>query len=390
MNQIGPFVGSWKMKNKPTVVQMLPALNSGGVERGTVDLSLALVKAGFRSIVISSGGRLNKELSEHGAEHVNWSVGKKSLFTFRYVLSVRNFLLREKVDILHLRSRLPAWIGYLAWLSLPKNQRPILVTTVHGPYSVNRYSEVMTKGEAVIAVSNTIKKYVLENYKDVKESDISVVYRGIDTDKFFPEYMPNTAWIDKFEKDFPGCKDKKVILFPGRITRWKGHLEFVALIDGLKKRGQNIHGLVVGGFDSNRNDFFNEVKNKVRLMNLEDDITFTGDRSDIREFMAVSSIVTSLASTQEAFGRTVMEALSLGVPVVAYAHGGVKEQLDALFPHGSVDPGDLSQAVELIVDLLHKPQKVEKNNEFTLIKMTSSTLSLYQRLLQKRNSQEVR
>jgi len=125
-------------------------------------------------------------------------------------------------------------------------------------------------------------------------------------------------------------------------------------------------------------------------MNLEDDITFTGDRSDIREFMAVSSIVTSLASTQEAFGRTVMEALSLGVPVVAYAHGGVKEQLDALFPHGSVDPGDLSQAVELIVDLLHKPQKVEKNNEFTLIKMTSSTLSLYQRLLQKRNSQEVR
>ena len=378
------------MKSKLTVVQMLPALNSGGVERGTIDLSFALIKNGFRSIVISSGGRLKQELSEHGAEHVNWSVGKKSLCTFKYVFFVRDFLLKEKVDVLHLRSRLPAWIGYLAWLSMPKNKRPILVTTVHGPYSVNRYSEVMTKGEAVIAVSKTIKKYVLENYKKVKQSDISVVYRGIDTDKFYPEYMPNAAWIDKFEKDFPGCIDKKLILFPGRITRWKGHLEFVALIDSLKKRGQNIHGLVVGGFDSNRNDFFNEVKNKVRLMNLEDDITFTGDRSDIREFMAISSIVTSLASTQEAFGRTVMEALSLGVPVVAYAHGGVKEQLDALFPHGSVDPGDLSQAVELIVDLLHKPQKVEKNSEFTLIKMTSSTLSLYQRLLQKRNSQEVR
>jgi len=378
------------MKSKLTVVQMLPALNSGGVERGTIDLSFALIKNGFRSIVISSGGRLKQELSEHGAEHVNWSVGKKSLFTFKYVFFVRDFLLKEKVDVLHLRSRLPAWIGYLAWLSIPKNKRPILVTTVHGPYSVNRYSEVMTKGEAIIAVSKTIKKYVLENYKKVKESEISVVYRGIDTEKFFPEYFPNASWVHKFGKDFPNCKDKKIILFPGRITRWKGHLEFVALIDGLKKRGQNIHGLVVGGFDANKSEFFNEVKNKVRQMNLEDDITFTGDRSDIREFMAISSVVTSLASAQEAFGRTVMEALSLGVPVVAYSHGGVKEQLDALFPHGAVEPGNLIQAEQLIVDLLLEPYTVEQNNEFTLIKMISSTLSLYQQLLQKRNLQKVR
>ena len=198
------------MKSKLTVVQMLPALNSGGVERGTIDLSFALIKNGFRSIVISSGGRLKQELSEHGAEHVNWSVGKKSLFTFKYVFFVRDFLLKEKVDVLHLRSRLPAWIGYLAWLSIPKNKRPILVTTVHGPYSVNRYSEVMTKGEAVIAVSKTIKKYVLENYKKVKESEISVVYRGIDTKNFFQNTFRMQVGFINLGKTFLTAKIKKL------------------------------------------------------------------------------------------------------------------------------------------------------------------------------------
>ena len=158
-----------------TVVQMLPALSSGGVERGTIDLSKYLVENGHRSIVIAKPGAMADQLLSSGGELVPWPVGHKSLSTLRFVTKVRSLLLNENVDILHLRSRLPAWIGYLAWKFINPDVRPRLVTTVHGPYSVNRYSAVMTKGERVIAVSDMIKQYVLSNYPRVDPAQLSVI-----------------------------------------------------------------------------------------------------------------------------------------------------------------------------------------------------------------------
>ena len=143
-----------------TVVQLLPELDEGGVENETLELGSYLAAHGYRSIVISGGGRLVPKLEQAGSEHVAWPhIGEKSPRCLQYIMQLRSFLLKEKVDILHLRSRLPAWIGYLAWMSLPKSKRPGLITSFHGFYSVNSYSTIMTKGERVIAVSNNIREH---------------------------------------------------------------------------------------------------------------------------------------------------------------------------------------------------------------------------------------
>ena len=135
-----------------TVLQLIPALESGGVERGTLELGAGLVHAGHRSLVMSAGGQLVSRLTGQGSEHIQWPIGRKSIWTLRLVRRLRSLIRERQVDILHARSRLPAWIAWLAWRGLPEQQRPRFVTTVHGLYSVNRYSRIMTHAEAVIAV----------------------------------------------------------------------------------------------------------------------------------------------------------------------------------------------------------------------------------------------
>ena len=149
----------------PTIVQVLPALESGGVERGTLEIGRAIVQAGWRSVVVSGGGRLVGQLEAEGSEHVNWDLGRKSIVTLRHIRPFRQFLQELRPDVLHVRSRMPAWMAWMAWRGLPRHKRPRFMTTVHGPYSVNAYSKIMTRGERVIAVSNMIRRYILDNYQ---------------------------------------------------------------------------------------------------------------------------------------------------------------------------------------------------------------------------------
>src|SRR5690242_2595123 len=120
-----------------TVIQTLPALNTGGVERGTLEVAAELVKRGHRSIVVSAGGELLEELVHNGSEHIALSVGNKSLLTLRHIPLLRRILGESGATIVHARSRLPAWISYLAWKGMDPASRPRFVTSVHGPYSVN-------------------------------------------------------------------------------------------------------------------------------------------------------------------------------------------------------------------------------------------------------------
>ena len=200
------------MTKQLTVIQMLPALESGGVERGTLELGKYLVDKGHRSIVISAGGRMLEQLQQQGIEHVPCSFGRKSIFTLRYISKVKKLLQTLKPDILHLRSRLPAWIGYLAWKKLPEQDRPRLVTTVHGPYSVGRYSSVMMRGQKVIAVSKMIRSYILDHYGFVDPQSISVIYRGVDTSDYAFGYQPSNSWREAWFSQYPQMRDRQ--LFP--------------------------------------------------------------------------------------------------------------------------------------------------------------------------------
>lgn len=329
-----------------TIVQLLPALNSGGVEKGTLEIAQAIVEAGHRSIVISSGGQLVETLQQNGSQHIQWDLGKKSPLTFLQAKKLRQWLYENPVDILHARSRMPAWVSYLAWKKMPANTRPNFITTVHGLNSVSRYSKVMTAGEQVIAVSNTVRDYITQHYPDVPRDKIHVIPRGIDPLEFPFGYQPDEQWKHQWYKAFPETQGKWLITLPGRLTRLKGHHDFISVMQQLKHSIPNAHGLIVGGEDPKRQQYAEELYQRVKGAQLQETITFTGYRADIKNIYALSDVILSLSSKPESFGRTTVEAISLGKPVIAYDHGGVGETLASIYPQGRVALNDTDLIIQ--------------------------------------------
>ena len=359
-------------------MQLLPALEGGGVEQGTLDVAAALVRHGHRSLVLSETGRLVPRLLAEGSEHICWPVGRKSLATLRLVSRLKRLLLDEQVDILHARSRLPAWIAWLAWRGMDPLNRPHFITTVHGLYSVSAYSAVMTKGEQVIAVSEKARDYVLDNYPGVVPDRVRVIHRGVDR-KIFPEqFCPDEDWLAAWKREYPSLTDRYVITLPGRINRRKGVLDFIGIVAALKRRGIPVHGLLVGEVPPGKKRLNEELKAAIETAGIADSVTFTGFRTDVREIMAVSAAVLSVSQQPEAFGRTVNEALSLGVPVAGYAHGGVGEQLESRFPQGSIAPLDQGAMVARLASWFESPPSMQGVRPYTLDEMLDKTISLYQ------------
>lgn len=369
--------------SKPlTVLQVLPSLQSGGVERGTLEVAAELVRKGHRSLVVSGGGRMLQELIADGSEHTTWDIGKKSPLSFRFVRPLRRLMQEQQVDIIHLRSRFPAWIARFAWKGLPMDTRPHWVSTVHGLHSVSSYSAIVSKGERVIAVSDTVKQYVLDNYPDTPKEHIEVIYRGVDRAAFPHGFQPPASWLDEWRKQHPQLKDQQVLTLAGRITRLKGHAAFIEMISGLLEQGLNVHGLIVGDEDPRRKAYAQEMRDKVQRMGLSEHVSFIGHRSDIREIYAISSLVFSLSSKPESFGRTVVEALSMGVPVIGWNHGGVSEILGHLYPQGAVPLADAEKLLAITMDLLTQQQPVHEFISFDIQTMLDKTLALYQELVE--------
>jgi len=361
------------------VIQILPELNAGGVERGTLEVGKYLVEQGHESLVISNGGRQVAQLEAEGSRHITLPVHRKRLSSLKQVKVLRKLFKQERPDILHLRSRLPAWLAWLAWRKMNPATRPRLITTVHGMYSVNFYSKIMTRGEAVICVSNSVKDYVLKNYPDVPAEKLRVIHRGVDPQQFPYGFQPPADWLKKWQADYPQLEGKYVITLPGRITRWKGQLDFIQVIAALKARGLPAHGLLVGEPHPKKLEFLGEVKAAIQAAGLEHDITLVGHRSDLREVMAVSDVVVSCSTDPEAFGRVTLEALALGKPVAGYAHGGVHEQLDALLPEGKIPPHNIQQLEERLNEWHTNLSFPLKQNPFTRKAMLEMTLHSYKK-----------
>jgi len=363
-----------------TVLQLLPALQGGGVERTTLEVSEALVSHGHRSLVMSSGGRLVPGLLADGSEHIRWPVDKKSPLALRHVPRLRRLLLTEGVDILHARSRLPAWLAWLAWRGMDPAARPRLVTTVHGLNSVNAYSRVMLRGERVIAVSEAARDYVLRHYPGTDPQRISVIPRGVDPAVFAPGYRPPADWLAGWYRQYPRLQNRYVVTLPGRISRRKGVDDFVGIIAGLAARGVPVHGLLVGELPPGRRGAAALLRQRIAAAGLDDAITLAGFREDVRDILAVSGAVLSLSRRPEAFGRTVNEALSLRVPVAGYAHGGVGEQLRQHFPAGAVPPADVAAMIGRLQAWYREPPPMQDVRVHTLQDMLDRTLALYHEL----------
>ncbi|MEY5018959.1 MAG: hypothetical protein RLZ22_47 [Verrucomicrobiota bacterium] len=363
------------------VVQILPELNAGGVERGTLEIAAHLVSEGHEAIVISNGGRMVQALEASGARHIAMPVHRKSLASLLQVLPLRHLMEKERPDILHIRSRVPGWIAYLAWHGMNPKTRPRLVSTVHGFYSVNFYSSVMTKGESVIAVSESVRDYILKNYSHTDATRIRVIHRGVDETVYSPGFVPSAGWLAVWKSALPSLEGRIPLLMPGRLTRWKGQEDFIRIIAALIGSGRPVHGLIVGEPHPKKLAFLDELKQLAASLGVPEHVTFLGHRNDLREIMAVSAVVFSLSRDPEAFGRVSLEAMALGKPVVGYNHGGVAEQLQVAFPQGLVELGNLNSAIDLTAAILNARPSSSSVELFSLKRMLKSTLEVYQSLL---------
>jgi glycosyltransferase involved in cell wall biosynthesis len=363
------------------VLQALPALHSGGVERGTVEFAAELVKRGHESFVVSRGGPMAEQLRGQGSKHIFMPIHRKSPASFGQILPMRRLLLELKPDIVHVRSRMPAWIVFLALKSLPVSARPAVVSTFHGMYSVNPYSAIMTRADHVIAVSQCVRDYVLKNFP-VPEERLTVIQRGVDVEAFRQREL-SRQWLDRWFRQYPQLADRKIIMMPGRISRWKGQMDFLAMMAELVQERPDCHGVIAGGAEPGKEHFLEELEKERARLNLTDKVSFLGQRNDMTTLYLLADVVCHMSTKPEPFGRTVTEALASGTPVIAYNRGGAAETLQACFREGLVPPDDIEAFARAVSRQLNAgPPAIEVPHRFRLEAQTESTLDVYRTLLQ--------
>ena len=359
------------------VLQLIPELNEGGVERGVLELSREFVKLNIDSYVMSNGGKLVKQIENDGSKHIKFDVCSKNIFTLPLrVFALRKILKELKPDIIHARSRVPAWIAYLANKSLSIK----FVTTVHGFNSVGFYSSIMQKGDKVICVSNSIKDYIQTNY-NTNEDIISVIPRGVDA-KLFNKECVDLEFINEFNKEF-NLDDKFVISSIGRVTQLKDYGTFLKAVNEIKKEKPNVVALIVGGVRSDKNDYLESLKKLIKDLNLDKNVVFTGSQSKIAEIYFLSDVIVSSSKKPESFGRAVAEAISMDKPVVASNHGGVKDIIIENENGFFFEVGDSKDLCEKI--LKAKDLKFDGHNyikdTFSLDNMVEKTFNTYKVLV---------
>ena len=355
------------------ILQLLPELKVGGVERGTVDLSDHLVKLGHDSAVISAGGQLVNLLRAHGAKHYELPIAKKNIRALSQINNLKKIYSEFQPDIVHVRSRFPAWINYFALKNFP-DKKPIVVSTFHGLYSKPFYSKSMSYADEIIAISHTVKDYILENYS-VDTSNLHLIYRGCDLQEFNTTPL-NQEWKEAWFNEFPQTRNKTILNLPGRITSWKGIESFIDLFSQLDT--SRFHGIIPGPVASNKKNYFNSLTKLIKQKGLADHLSFCGARSDIAMVYKISDIVMNLSSKPEPFGRTIIEAAACGSHVMGWDRGGVKESIQSINPDGLVEYGNIGMLAQQIEKVLTSPPPESIPEQFTKEHLASSTINVYE------------
>ncbi|MCW8924878.1 MAG: glycosyltransferase [Xanthomonadales bacterium] len=367
------------------VVQALVSLGIGGSEMVAVEITEYLRANGHRVTVVAANGPLKERIDDCGAEFLDWSIGRKRLGTLRFIRMLRSWILENSPDIVHVHSRLPAWVCYLAIRGLPADQRPVFITSMHGQYSVSGYSAIMARGDHVVAVSGHIRNYTLENYLPAYHPDLHTIYGGTSRRDFPYGHQPDDAWRAALYREFPRLENKRMLLLPGRLSRYKGHATFIEMLAALQPEFDDIHGVILGQARPGSR-YINELEGLAQRNGISDCLTFCGVRTDMRDWMAASYMVFNLCSDPpEAFGRIATECLALGVPLVAWNHGGVREILQQMFPRGAVVPDNVAALVEKTREFLQDKPVVKHSDAFSLRDSMEQTLRLYQSALEQKD-----
>ena len=378
---------------KPIILQVLPALETGGVERTTIDIAKAIVEAGWTALVASEGGRMQHELERVGAEHIVMPLASKNpLQIHRNAASLSALVYDRGISLVHARSRAPAWSALMA----ARRGKVPFVTTFHGTYGLNGpfkklYNSVMTRGDRVIANSNFIADRVREDYGVGLGEDaerLVTIPRGIETTRFFNPGAVSAERIIQLAERWRLTDGLPVIMLPGRLTRWKGH---TVLIDALKHYGQHDVICVLVGDDQGRTKYREELEDLVREHNLESVVRFVGNCSDMAAAYMLADVVVSASTDPEAFGRIAVEAQAMGRPVIATDHGGARETILPGKTGWLVPPGDslelasaLRKAVHLDPDIRAEMATAGREHvmeEYRVELMAARTMFVYRELL---------
>lgn len=374
-------------KSPRTVLQVIPALVTGGVERGTVETVTALVKDGFRALVASSGGPMVQEVEAAGGTHITLPLASKNPLTIYANIKRLSRVIREhKVDLVHARSRAPAWS---AWQAAKQTGVPF-VTTFHSAYGAGSalkrfYNSVMAKSARVIAISDFVAAYAESTY-GVTRDIMRIIPRGVDIEKFDPQKV-DPARVDALRKEWNLPKATPVILLPGRLTRWKGQLVLIHALAQLKRRDYIC--IIVGG--GKEGSYGQELASAITEEGLESSVVILDTCRDMPAAYCLADMVIVPSTRPEGFGRVVIEAQAMGAPIIATNHGGARETVIQGRTGWLTSPGDaeeLAQVIDVVLSLspLERQELAARaiahiRAHFTTAAMTSKTLAVYRELL---------
>lgn len=362
---------------------------TGGVERGTIDVAIALREAGWGSLVASDGGPLVRELERAGVEHIPLPLHSKNpLVIYRNVGRLSQIVAERGVHIVHARSRAPAWSAFAA----ADRTGSHFVTTFHGTYNLDglpfkrSYNAVMTRGERVIAISRFISEHIRDTY-GVGGDAVRVIPRGIDMSRFDPLTV-NANRMISLARAWRLPDGMPVVMLPGRLTRWKGQ---TVLIEALARLGRRDLRCLLVGSDQGRVRYRDELERLVKANGLDDVVHIVDHCNDMAAAYMLTDVVVSASVDPEAFGRVSVEAQAMGRPVVATDHGGSRETV----VHGRTgwlvppnDPDSLARAIDTVLALsaeerrrLAVRQIDHARANFTKEAMCHATLGVYAEVL---------
>lgn len=376
-------------KKKYTIAQILPALNTGGVERGVIEISKSLNDNGFKSIVLSSGGHMVPQLRRTGTTHYELNVNTKNPFKWPKIRKqVKLILEKENVDLIHLCSRAPAWIVFPLgrMLDIP------VITSVHMRFRKTNffkkyYNSILTKGDSIIAISKHIEKTILESFPNPTiKNKITVVHRGVDLELFNANNIKPARVIAQ-SKNLNLKDNIPVIMMAARPAMWKGYLE---LIRALSLVNDTFQCVLIGAENGSQN-FQKTLIDKIIKLKLETKVKLSKSSNDIQAALMLSDIVVMPSVTPEPFGRIILEAQALGKIPIAFDHGGASETIIDGKNGFLADPVKVESLAEKIsMALSLKPTNREKMSEFSKKavsknfshdKMCKLTLSLYKQCI---------
>ena len=315
-----------------TVLQVLPALVSGGVERSTLEIAEALVGAGWRALVASAGGPLVGPLERLGARHVALPLGRKSpLGVWRNAAALAELVRAEGVEIVHARSRAPAWAALLAG----RRTGARFVTTYHGAYNEGwpgkrLYNSVMARGERVIANSNFTAEHLRARH-GTDPARLRVIPRGVDERRFDPAAVP-PARVAALREAWNVPEGRPVVMLPARLTRWKGQ---TVLLDAMARLPGDALALLVGEGGLRRT-----LEARIGELGLGERARLCGHADDMPAALLLADVVVHASTDPEAFGRTVVEAQAMTRPVIASDLGAPRETVEEGVTGWRVKPGD--------------------------------------------------